>query len=721
MNTVLPIPAQTAGPDIVRLVKGVARRWPIVLVMVLLGLLTGYGAKNWIVPSFTSTVLILLDPKRPGSYGADGQFANLYVDNAKVGSVVSIIQSPEVLSRVVDAERLADDPQFGGPLNSRLTALLTFMGAHNTTVGTDTPELRRERALARLMRAVRASREGFTYVIKVQVTAYDAVLARRLAAAVSDAYLKDQVRMKVEALQRDSAWLTEQLRELRNALLDGEARVEGVRREYGIIAVGPGQEITADRQSLTQLSAQLALAEGDLAARRAKWEQVEKIRQNQGDLAALPELTASRTMEDLRRAQIEAARRISELNARYTSSYAERDSLERDKRALDAQMKVEISRIVASIRHDYETAISRRDELKQLIATLTDRDHASVMAKGRVELREATLTAESNRAFYDAQRHRLQEMEQLSTRETVEARIIAPASAAVPPSVPPALLVMGASTGAGLLGGVGLALIAVLREGRFVNGAWVEKELGLQALGIVPLLRGRDLVIGDRRVSIVRYLITKPTSAFAESMRLLRANLRYAGSEAPRTVQVTSAVPGEGKSTVAAALAVSAAAAGLRTVLVDLDIRNASLSEIFELEPADGVSDVLQGRAIIGAALQTPGSLPLAVVGAGMVARHRPDIIETPHLEAMTRELAARFDLVILDSPPSLAASDTVLIARVADATLLVIGSTTTPREIVRQAVKTLRSGRAPIVGVVMNKASPVSAKGYGRTAYGAY
>jgi succinoglycan biosynthesis transport protein ExoP len=189
----------------------------------------------------------------------------------------------------------------------------------------------------------------------------------------------------------------------------------------------------------------------------------------------------------------------------------------------------------------------------------------------------------------------------------------------------------------------------------------------------------------------------------------------------PRIIQVTSAVPGEGKSTVAAALATSAAVAGLRTVLVDLDLRNSSVSTLFKLPTSDGVADILHGDSVNGTALQTFGKLPLTVIAGGSSSRLRPDMIGSPELGLMIERLANDYDLVILDSPPILAVSDSVLISKAAEATLLVVQWRTTPRDIVRQGVKVLRSGRAPLLGVVFNKIDVSKVHQYRGSAYGPY
>ena len=120
--------------------------------------------------------------------------------------------------------------------------------------------------------------------------------------------------------------------------------------------------------------------------------------------------------------------------------------------------------------------------------------------------------------------------------------------------------------------GLGLAVLWPLMERRVVSAVTMEQTISLPVLAMVPLLKRANLTVGAQRLTVVEYLALRPLSLFAESLRSLRIGLRFGQEGMPRVVQVTSAVVGEGKSTIAASMAMSAAAAGVRTVLVDLDL-----------------------------------------------------------------------------------------------------------------------------------------------------
>ncbi|MGA3001343.1 MAG: polysaccharide biosynthesis tyrosine autokinase [Acetobacteraceae bacterium] len=728
MTLAISLSPPASGFDIGRLVLGLLRRWPLLLCMTFGGIVLGFWMQKVLPPKYASTVSILLEPKRPGAISDDGQFANLQVDSTKIGTVASIIESSTLLSRVVQSENLADDPDFNAPMPSVLDRGCTvvrqwvpFPVCDLAPPEPNTREAREARALYRLQHSVTTTRVNFTYVIQVQVVAPKANDAQRLATAVAEAYLDDQFKTRQEAAVRDTTWLASQLAEMRTELIASEEKVEALRKQYGLTETAQGPNSTTDRQVITELTAQMVTAESNVATEQARYQQVQRIRKGNGDLGSLPEAASSQTIQQLRLQQTEVDRKIADLTARYTANYPGLIDAERDKRALDTRIAAEVGRIAESIHNDYETAVARRDELKKMLGTQVDTTQDDTSSTGRVKLREAQRIVEANQAFYDAQLRRLREAELMKTRQDVEARILSPADMPTAPKFPKRAIFLLLGAVVGLMGGVVIVGSRLLLENRFVTAAWTEDTLGLPILGLLPLVRRREMAGIGRRSGIQEYLRAKPLSRFAESLRSLRAGLRNSTPIAPRIIHVTSSVPGEGKSTVAAALATSAAIAGLRTVLVDLDIRNSSVSNLFHLQESKGVVDVIQGNSMIGTALQTFDQLPLTVMAVGQSSRLSPDMIGSPRFGAMIQKLANDFDMVILDSPPILAVSDSVLIANVSDATLFIVQWRTTPKDIVKQGIKVLRANGATLAGVVFNKMDLSKAPQYEGSGYGAY
>lgn len=726
-----PGAAVSGGPDIRAISLRLLRCLPLIVVLSVLGAGAGFWVKSLLPPRYTSSVSILIDPKRPGAVGADGAFANLYVDSNKITSVVSILESTVLLKRVVQTEKLADEPEFGDRTPTLLERVLgRLLIAQPKSLPPDADGEREMRALDRLSQAVKVNRIGMTYVIEVDVALKSPALAQRVARAMADAYLTDQLETKFEAARRDSLWLAGRLVDLRNDLRKSEEEVQNIRQRYHLMETDqPGPNATVGRQQVTSLSAEIARVNEEVLARQARFENARRIELTGGNLAGLPEVTTSGVIAALRGKQADVDRTLADLTDRYTPNSPEVKRAENERRAIERQIGAEISRIVSSFRTEYDSAVAHRRALESELSHLSAAEGGAVSTEGTLRLREAQRQVEANRGLYENFLSRLREVEQQQTRQEVEARIIDPANFPYAQSFPKPLMFVAIGGGAGFAIAFGLAFVLPLFvlplfSASFRDATDAERMLALPVLGAVPMLRRRDITRNRKRLDVVEYAAALPLSRFSESLRALRFSL-FARSDGRtmRVIQLTSAVPGEGKSMLAAALAVSTASAGLRTALVDADMHGASLSGLFKINGQRGLADALAGAAQIDSLCKTFDNLPLTFLGAGSSARVPSDLLSTSRFKAVLDTLAADHDVVIVDSPPVLAVSDACLTALHADATVLVVEWQATPRAVVAQAVAALRAVRAPLAGIVLNKidVAQVGAYGHGWDSYRKY
>ena len=710
-----PVPARRASSgldDMFALAGRLLRFSPLIALAGVVGGTAGYEVAHLLPKRYTSYTSILIDPKKPDAYGAPAAFANIYVDNTKISSVELVMTSSSLLEKVVRSEHLADLPDYGDDRPSLIERLAApLLGPRPSAP--DTPELREARALYVLSHAVRTQRQGATYVINVEVSAKTAELASRLTAAVANAYLDDQLDIKRSAAERDATWLAQRVSQLRDELTKSEHEVEAVREKYGLEETDHGPGATVERQTITDLNTQLAQAEGEVSARRARYEQALRLMKGGGDIQALPEVAASHLIQGLRQQQSDLNRVVADLSARYTQAYPALVSAQRDKRTLEAQIGAEVGRIVDGLRSDADAAVQHRDAVRAQLSQFMNVSTTASSGSGRVKLRDAQRVVDANKTVYDASLTRLKELEEQETRQEGEARIISEARAPDRPSFPRPVIFVAGGLVFGLFGGMGTVFLLPLLDRRVVNAATVEQSAELPVLARIPRVRSRDLMIEGARRSIAEYIAIRPLSRYAEAFRILRVALGMVGQREPVVVQVTSAVPEEGKSTTASSLAISAATAGIRTVLVDLDFYKPVIADLFGLEQRDGVVDVLLGNMQAGTALQTYGQLPLRVIGAGSSLRPKPEMVESPAFMVLLAELKKNFDLIVLDSPPVLAASMSSIVARASDTTVLVTAWRSTRQEQTNQAVAVLRNAAAPIAGIVINKCESTGLAGY--------
>ena len=313
--------------------------------------------------------------------GAEAEFANIYVDASKIASVEVVLLSSSLLQRVVEAEHLADDPNFGGASHSMIDRYLPFLSAKHE-VAPDTPTAREARAVDKLRRMIRTTRIGVTYVIKIDIAASTAARAQGLAQAVADAYLTDQVTTKLDAARRDSAWLSDRLTQQRSELIRSEVAVESIRKKLGVLSGGTNPDSSVDRQAVSQVNDELVKAEADVAASGARYQQAQHVLHGGGNIEGLPDIAASKVIQDLRHEQEAASRRLAEISTRYAADHPLRRQAEDERASVNSQVSLEVSRVLGSLQNDYFTAIARRDALQKQLTHLVGMVNAAANAEG---------------------------------------------------------------------------------------------------------------------------------------------------------------------------------------------------------------------------------------------------------------------------------------------------------------------------------------------------
>ena len=254
----------------------------------------------------------------------------------------------------------------------------------------------------------------------------------------------------------------------------------------------------------------------------------------------------------------------------------------------------------------------------------------------------------------------------------------------------------------GLIGGLTLAAIRSSLDDRIRGAGDVTAIVGLPLLGVVDRIALADGKSPRQRLAMV----TQPRSAAAEAFRTIRTNLEHArGGGDARTIVVTSPGALDGKSTVAANLAVAFAQAGRRTILVDADLRDPSIHELFGLDNGVGLSDVLESEARGLRAVFRPSETPgLRVITSGPLPPHPAELLGTARARTVFDRLAADADMVVIDSPPTLASTDAALLATRADGVILVVAGGSTRRAETRAAEEALRRVGGAVLGVILNQ-----------------
>jgi succinoglycan biosynthesis transport protein ExoP len=340
-----------------------------------------------------------------------------------------------------------------------------------------------------------------------------------------------------------------------------------------------------------------------------------------------------------------------------------------------------------------------------------DHPHVVVTANGTSPFIEISVTdtgARQAQAVANALIGVLPEVAQtLDTGESVspgQVAVLSPAALPRTPSSPQAGIDLKVGVALGLvLAGIA-AFAAESLDRRIRDGENIGDPSGLPTLAVVPY-EGDDEPLPAW---------TSPLSARAESYRRVRSGLMLASEQGmPRSISITSAAPGDGKSSLAANLAILCKAAGLSTVLVDADVRRPVLHAMFGLRPAPGLSELLSGEVSLDDALQSIDGPELDVMTAGLSREDPTELIASNDMRDLVATLEDRYDLVIFDGPPLLPVADAVALAVRVSAVLVVGRIGVTTEESLDKVFRSLKAAHANVVGVVSNGARNVKDSGY--------
>lgn len=246
----------------------------------------------------------------------------------------------------------------------------------------------------------------------------------------------------------------------------------------------------------------------------------------------------------------------------------------------------------------------------------------------------------------------------------------------------------------------------------------VTQYIGLEVLGTIPRMRFGSPRALDNRRRRATYVSTTdeeqtdacivtqhdPKSPISEAYRTLRTNFQFATiTQQPKSVMVTSAVPGEGKTTTAVNMAVTMADRGMRVLIVDTDLRRPNVHRVLRMERGPGLSDVLRSGDDISTVIRATRVNGLSIISSGRVPPNPSELIGSERMAKIMEELGTKFDLVICDAPSVLVVTDPVLLATHVDTSVMVVSTRNVRRETVIRAKKLLETANGDIAGVVVN------------------
>ncbi|HEX3538474.1 MAG TPA: polysaccharide biosynthesis tyrosine autokinase [Stellaceae bacterium] len=706
--------------DLRSMVGVLLRRWKLVIVVPVAAVIVTAAVLSFIKPQYKSTVEILAaDPKRQTNVAEERRLSSLEVDAAAMASEVAVISSKSVALRAARELGLENDPEFQ-PKPSIVAEFFERLGLASEPAPSPSGPLGESMALdqaaTELQRHTTVERVQFSYVLAVSVTSVDPGKAQRLAAAIANAYIADQRQAHQEGVKRATDWLTGRIEEMRSRVLDTETQIEKLKSQSGLVDIGGTTNTNLTQQQTADLNNQLVIARADVAEKRARYEQAQRVVSGKGDIQAIPEVVASPVIGQLRAQQADVSRREAELATHFGERYPDLVNVRSQMKDINKAIDGEVARILANMRNAYEVAQQREQSVEKSLGTLTD-DRGKSQAS--VKLQELQRVDDADRRLYQTFLSSFNDVSQRATLSEVTARIITPATMANFPSSPRKNLILAFTFALGGFVGVVLAFLVEALDATFKTSAQIEEALGVPVLGAKFEVRGGLFGAPGRRrrnsKEAIAGMIANPISRLSEAIRAVRVGLmRAEDGESVKTILVTSSLPGEGKTTSSVLLAASSATAGQRTLLIDCDLRRRSLTRYFGFEGKPGLAEVLGKQREVGEVIVHDERTGLAVLPAGSGAHSPADLLNSWEMRELIRELRDRYDCIVLDASAVLAVVESAILATMVDRILFIVQWNRTPRASVVEAFRSLGPDARNIAGVMMSRVNHKRMQSYG-------
>lgn len=627
-----------------------------------------------------------------------------------------IIRSRAIAETVVDKLALTENAIFWGGEGGALSAARSWLGAlFSAADDAPDPTLRRNAAIEKVRKhlSVRGGQKSQIVVVSYEST--DAALAAQIANAVAEAYSDYGMESRLAKVKEASSWLGERLTALRSQLSQSESALAEYQSRESMVDTENRRHMINAR--IVSLTGELVKAQTERSAAHIRYEQVQRLIEEGRGYEGVAPVLGNKLIDQLWVEHGALKQKFSELSERYGDKHPKIIAAKADLEEADRRLEREVRQAVNSIRKEFEAARAREDEANRQLEE-QQAEMRGLAGKG-FDLAKLEREVEANRQLYDTFLARFKEVDNAGDMSATTARVIDPARPPAAPFKPDKKRILFVSLMLGLLAGIGVALLRERFDNTFKRNEDVEGRLMLPVLAHLTLLE----TSGGKAVVPERDALVHPHSTFAEAVNNVRTGVLFANREQPvRTLMITSAMPAEGKTTLAFNLAIAFSRLG-RTLLIDGDMRKPAIQRVAKLPPGPGFSEWLMGTHPAEACYRQDKKCDdLFIMPTGKIPANPLELLSSAAFAAAFADLKRQFQYVVIDMAPVLPVSDPIVVGNLVDAVLFSIKFDATTYPVAQEAVKRLRANNIEPAGVVMSLVDIRKLQSYyGQHYYGGY
>ena len=702
--------------DVVRYWRAVSRnRWRILALVSAVGILAAMFASG-LPPVYRSTATILIEPNKPKVVSIEEVYSSLTTTQQYFQTQVEILNSRELAATLVRKLKLVEHPVLN-PATKPPAFYEKWLPKGFLRKAEDAaalpPQLVERQVIGAVQGGISTQLVRGSHLIRISYDSLDPELAAAVPNALADVFIDADLESRMQMNRKATAFLTGQTATLKKKVAEAEQALQSFRERERII----------DTKALSQagVASQVeALTTSLLEARRRRneleyaYQQVSALAQgkSQESLESIPAIQKHPLVLKLREAEAEAERRHADASKRYGAEHPRMVAAESELKSARENARRGLAGAVQTVTREFESARANEAAIERTLNTAK----ADVQNLNRKEFQLAALEREvaTSRQFYDMFMQRYKETSISGEMHSPIARVVDPAIVPAGPFGPNKRLIVGLALLTALLASCSLALLLERLDNTIKTSHEVETRLGVPTLGILNITKVK------KGLQLERVFLEDPQTSFSEAIRTIRSGVMLSSIDSPKKiVLVTSSIPEEGKTTVAANLAFALGQVK-KTLLIDADMRRPKIGRVLGGANSNllGLSQLVTGEATLERCVYpVAGGMQLHVLPAGRIPPNPLELLASHRFTDAMERLTANFEVIVIDSPPVQLVSDALVLSNIATDVIYVVKADDTPYPLARMGIRRLRRVNAPILGVVLNQLDVLRADRY----YGEY
>ena len=622
---------------------------------------------------------------------------------------INLLESDQLANRVIAKLDLTNHPHFTSqiakkeeksPAKAWFSGFASFVRAdqekeQSSVVDEDAQtQLRAHSILKAVKDSLTVSPVRNSEMIEVSYVSSDPVLTASLTNAAMDEFIQMQMDTSLEASKTAGQFLAKQIRASQIKLEESELELNEFGKKLGIVSLNPDHNLVI--KQLEEVNSTLAKASSDRIAKEAMFKQNMQL-----DEKSLDQVVNNELIQNLKNQYSALEAEYTDLGVTFKADYPKMRQLKAKMDEIASRIDKEKQLIIGSIKNNYETALKTEKYLQA--SADAQKEKALDLEEKATQYRILQREVETNKSIYQSLLQRSKEIEATLGAAVTNIQIIDRATPPLYPFKPSVAKNLLLALVLGLFLGVGAAFTLEYFDNTIKNPDELTDRFHIPVLGLIPFDKE---VVDNKRKMAMRYY-SDPRSPVAEAFRTTMTSVRLSVADnPPKTILMTSILPGAGKSSMASNAAFSYLANEETCLIIDVDLRKPSLHKVFQTSRKKaGLSSLLSGMATVGEAVTRTEYPGLDIIASGPLPPNPAELLSSKRMRQLLSVVSKHYDRIILDGPPYQGFAEILVLSNMVDGVILIAVEGETPREGVRHFRKSVVNVGGRILGSIVNKA----------------